>query len=166
MTNEQASLLGDVMTDIANGPALSSHAALTEALMRRFSEKGLPLERLVDRKMMDRSRSTLEARARQFGLRFSDYVPYALRVKVEFILRGDFYEVTGEAAEPVSKALGYILTKRADVPTCGVPAHAFETNRAKLAVGFIVKIGKAKKERKPKVVKPMPTGPKIVRSAA
>lgn len=163
---EQASLLGDVLTDISNGPALTSHEALTEALMRRLSEKGLPLAQLEDRKMMNRSRSTLEARARQFGLKFPDYVPYALRVKVEFVRMGDFYEVIGEAAEPVAETLGIVVTKRGDKAMCGVPVHAFEDCRAKLAVGFIVKIGKLKKERKAKAPKKAPTGPKIVRSAA
>jgi hypothetical protein len=164
--NDQASLLGDVLTDIADGPAMTSHTQLTEALMRRFAEKGLPLSQLVNRKMMDRSPATLKARARQFNLQFSDYVPMALRRKVELIQMGDFYECIGEAAEPVAKALGIVLTKRGDKAMCGLPVHAWEDYKAKLAVGFIVKIVKAKKPRKVKAEKRAPTGPKIIRAAA
>lgn len=166
MTNDQASLLGDVLTDIADGPAMTSHTQLTEALMRRFAEKGLPLSQLVNRKMMDRSPATLKARARQFKLSFSDYVPMALRRKVEFVRMGDFYECIGEAAEPVAKALGITLTKRGEQPMCGLPVHAWEEYRPKLAVGFIVKIAKPKKTPKAKAQKRAPAGPKIIRAAA
>lgn len=73
--------LFEVLGDIANGPRLGGFAATTEALMRRFSEKGFTLAQLADRRMMNRSIRTLQEHAREFDLTFPDYVPMKLRPK-------------------------------------------------------------------------------------
>lgn len=74
-------LFGSTLNEIANGPRVTGHLELTEALMRRLAEKGLSLEQLSDRRMMKRSLSTLQKYAHQFDLSFPDYVPMKLRPK-------------------------------------------------------------------------------------
>lgn len=74
-------LFGDALNEVANGPRVGSHEALTEALMRRLHEKGLRLADLASDKMMSRSLSTLQMRARRYDLAFPDYVPMRLRPK-------------------------------------------------------------------------------------
>ena len=49
-----------------------------------------------------------------------------------FYRLGDFYELFYNDAEIVSKKLGLVLTKRANVPMCGVPWHAHEMYLTKL----------------------------------
>jgi DNA mismatch repair protein MutS len=49
-----------------------------------------------------------------------------------FFRLGDFYELFGEDAIVASKELGLVLTKRQDVPMCGIPWHAHEMYLAKL----------------------------------
>lgn len=73
--------LFEVLGEVANGPRLGGFAAVTEALMRRFAEKGFTLEQLSDRRMMNRSVRTLQEHAREFELAFPDYVPMKLRPK-------------------------------------------------------------------------------------
>ena len=63
-----------------------------------------------------------------------------------FFRLGDFYELFFEDAVTAAKALDIVLTKRgrndgADIPMCGVPAHAYESYLAKLInKGFKVAI--------------------------
>ncbi len=58
-----------------------------------------------------------------------------------FYRLGDFYELFYEDALVVSKELGLVLTKRADVPMCGVPWHASEMYLTKLVkAGFRIAI--------------------------
>ncbi|MCS7150968.1 MAG: DNA mismatch repair protein MutS [Endomicrobia bacterium] len=45
---------------------------------------------------------------------------------------GDFYEMFGEDAIKASPVLGVVLTKRQDVPMCGVPFHSVNNYIAKL----------------------------------
>ncbi len=45
---------------------------------------------------------------------------------------GDFYELFCEDAEIASKELGIVLTKRMDMPMCGIPHHAYEMYLTKL----------------------------------
>ena len=71
---------------------------------------------------------------------------------------GDFYEAFGEDANVVSQAIDLTLTKRQNVPMCGIPWHASESYIDKLLVkGYSVAIaeqvqgegnGKALMERK------------------
>jgi hypothetical protein len=49
--------------------------------MRDAVAKGWTLEKLSDKKIMNRSIRTLQMRARQFGLSFPDYTPRALKAK-------------------------------------------------------------------------------------
>ncbi len=51
-----------------------------------------------------------------------------------FFRCGDFYEIFGEDAVVVSKILNITLTKRGEVPMCGVPYHAVEGYKAKMSV--------------------------------
>ena len=44
-----------------------------------------------------------------------------------FFRLGDFYEMFFEDAIKASKAMGLTLTKRANVPMCGFPYHALES---------------------------------------
>ncbi len=63
-----------------------------------------------------------------------------------FYRMGDFYELFFDDAEVASRALGITLTKRgrhngADIPMCGVPAHAADSYLQKLiARGFRVAV--------------------------
>ena len=49
-----------------------------------------------------------------------------------FYRMGDFYELFYEDAVVAAKALSITLTKRQDIPMCGVPFHAYENYLAKL----------------------------------
>ncbi len=54
---------------------------------------------------------------------------------------GDFYEAFGDDAHTVSKALELTLTKRQDIPMCGIPWHASDSYIDRLLVkGFSVAI--------------------------
>lgn len=58
-----------------------------------------------------------------------------------FYRLGDFYELFYDDAFIVSKELGLVLTKRSDVPMCGVPWHASEMYLTKLVkAGFRIAI--------------------------
>lgn len=80
---EQQEMFTEVLNGVADGPMVTSYMGLTEALMRRFSEKGFTLETLSGRKMMNRSIKTLQAHAREFELIFPDYTPRKLKPKKE-----------------------------------------------------------------------------------
>jgi hypothetical protein len=83
MREHQEEMFTDTLNAIADGPMVTSYMGLTEALMRRFSEKGLTLETLSGRKMMNRSVKTLQRHAREFKLIFPDYTPRSLKPKKE-----------------------------------------------------------------------------------
>lgn len=74
-------MFAEAVRDVADGPQLSSFMNMTGALLRRLSEKGLTLEQCTDRKMLNRSRRTLEAHCRQFEIAFPDYTPVSMRPK-------------------------------------------------------------------------------------
>lgn len=78
---ETLELFTDTLNDVASGPHVGGFAALTEALMRRFAEKGFTLAQLSDRRMMNRSVRTLQEHARTYDLQFPDYVPRKLKPK-------------------------------------------------------------------------------------
>ena len=146
--SETMELFGDTLTEMANGPHIGGHAGITEALMRRLCEKGLPLSHLADRRIMKRSLATLQAHAREYNLAFPDYVPMALRKKIALVQFGDFFECIGEDATKVAETLGIVVTKRNGQPMCGVPAHALDDYVGKLKDAFyIVKIVRAKKRK-------------------
>lgn len=124
--NEAPDLFAGTISELANGPMVGDYTQLTEALMRRLSEKGLSIEQLAGPKMMNRAVSTLQARAREFGIAFPDYVPTKLIRRVEFVKRGDFYETAGEYTEDMAKALNMVLTRRKTGHWLGIPAHGFD----------------------------------------
>ena len=78
---ETIDMFKDAVDDIANGPRVTSYQELTEGLMRRMAEKGATLEQLTGRKFLNRSRRTLEAHCRKFGIAFPDYTPASMRPK-------------------------------------------------------------------------------------
>lgn len=146
---ETLDLFADTLTEIANGPHVGSFGAVTEALMRRLSEKGLPLAHLADQKMMNRSIRTLEARAREYGLAFPDYVPLSLRKRLVFQQRGDFYVLRGEDAVAVAKCLDTVVTGKGDAREVSFPVHAADECRQVLETAwYVVKLIRAKKPRK------------------
>jgi DNA mismatch repair protein MutS len=58
-----------------------------------------------------------------------------------FFRLGDFYEMFEEDAEKAAKVLDIVLTKRHDIPMCGIPYHAAEQYLARLtAAGLKVAI--------------------------
>lgn len=79
MTEDQADMFAGAVQDLADGPRISSYQELTEGLMRRLAEKGSTLEQLCDKRMMNRSRRTLEAKCREYGIQFPDYIPVSMR---------------------------------------------------------------------------------------
>jgi DNA mismatch repair protein MutS len=69
-----------------------------------------------------------------------------------FFRLGDFYEAFFEDAEIIAKKLNLTLTKRQNIPMCGVPYHASESYIDKLVnLGF--KLAIAEQVEDPKVVK-------------
>ncbi|HEO65307.1 MAG TPA: DNA mismatch repair protein MutS, partial [Spirochaetes bacterium] len=52
--------------------------------------------------------------------------------EILFFRMGDFYEMFGEDAEKASKVLDITLTKRNNIPMCGIPHHAKENYLFKL----------------------------------
>lgn len=77
MTDQQFSMFGEALGEIASGPCVSSYQDLTERLMRRMAEKGWTLAQLSEKKAMNRSLSTLKKNARKFEITFPDYTPRA-----------------------------------------------------------------------------------------
>lgn len=145
---ETLELFGDALREIANGPRSTSFQDLTEGLMRRLAEKGVTLEQLCDRKMLNRARSTLEARATKFGIRFPDFVPTNMCEYVEFARHGDFFELSGEAAVTIGKALNITVFERDGKPTVGIPAHSFDSLKSDMrAAGFKAKRAKPSKRK-------------------
>ena len=63
-------------------------------------------------------------------------------MKARFVRRGDFFEVRGDAAIAVARALEVVITRsrlNPGVPTVGIPAHRFDRDTAELeAAGFEV----------------------------
>jgi hypothetical protein len=150
---ETLELFGTTLNDIANGPHLGGLDGVTEALMRRLSEKGLPLEQLCDRRMMDRSRRTLEARAREFGIAFPDYVPLKLRKQLTFVQRGDFFELHSEHVPAVAGLLTVVARGTREEPMLALPAHSIDEAREQLqAAWYVVKLVRQKAKRSPKKV--------------
>lgn len=148
MTQAQT-LFGDALRDVAAGPHGSSFQSLTKNLMRRLSEKGLTLEQCADRKMLNRSRSTLESHCREYGIRFPDYTPSNMRKHVMFVPRGDYLELTGPEVDAVAAALEIATTTRDCVPSCAISAHSFDGAKAALKLAGY----EAKKGKKPKLHK-------------
>ncbi|MDB6035984.1 MAG: hypothetical protein JWM16_6322 [Verrucomicrobiales bacterium] len=149
MTETTADLFGSVLTDIANGPKITGHADLTGALLRRLSEKGLTLDQCADRRVMARSRRTLEARARAAGVAFADYVPMALRKEAKLIQSGDFFMLEGDLVDEVANLCDVVVTTtRQGVRTIGFPIHTIEETRDQLkAAWYVVKLVRQKKAK-------------------
>lgn len=141
-------LFSGALNEIANGPHVGGFDAITKALMQRLAEKGLTLEHLASRQMMNRSLRTLESHAREYGIAFPDYVPMALRKTVAFVQRGDFFELRGEHVSDVAKLLEIAVLSKQDDPSCAVPVHAIEDAREDLqAAWYVVKLVRAKAKK-------------------
>lgn len=138
---ETLSLFSTALNEIAEGPRVTSHVALTEALMRRMAEKGATLDDLTDRKMMKRSRATLERYAKRFQIAFPDFTPSNMRKFVSFRRRGDFYELVGPQVQPVANALGIVVMERDGQDLCCVPAHGYaEAKKSLRSAGFEARV--------------------------
>lgn len=149
MSTQTLDMFAGVVKEIAAGPRVSSFQNLTADLLRRLSEKGLTLEQCADRRLLNRSISTLEGHCREYGIRFPDYTPSNMRRHVLFIPRGDFLELTGSEVEAVARVLEIVTTERDGVASCAIPAHAFDDAKVALkAAGYVAKKGKAPKKRK------------------
>lgn len=149
MNAETLDIFAGAVNEIANGPKVTGFQDLTANLLRRLSEKGVTLEQCAGRKMLNRKRSTLESHCREYGIRFPDYTPSNMRTQLSFIQRGDFMELTGEAVEPVAKALGIVVTERDGIASCAVPIRAWDEAKASLRVaGYEARKGKAPKKAK------------------
>ncbi|KKC39535.1 hypothetical protein WH87_04915 [Devosia epidermidihirudinis] len=149
MNPQTLDMFAGVVNDIANGPRVGSFQGLTADLLRRLSEKGLTLEQCADRRMLARSRSTLEGRCREFGIRFPDYTPSNMRKHVQFIPTGDYLELTGPEVDAVAGILGIVTMTRDCVPFCSIPAHGFDDAKVALrAAGYEAKKGMAPKKPK------------------
>lgn len=79
MPEETAELFNTTLVEIAHGPRVGSRRALTLALMKRLAEKGLTIEQLSDKRMMNLAISTLKKYARDFEIAFPDFVPVSMR---------------------------------------------------------------------------------------
>jgi hypothetical protein len=151
MSAQTLDMFAGVVKEIAAGPRVSSFQNLTADLLRRLSEKGLTLEQCADRRLLNRSISTLEGHCREYGIRFSDYTPSNMRKHLMFVPSGDFLELNGSEVEAVAGVLGIVVTKTGDTgePRCGIPAWSFDDAKEKLkAAGYVAKKGKAPKKRK------------------
>ena len=69
---------------------------------------------------------------------------------VLFFRLGDFYEMFFEDAVKASNAMGLVLTKRANVPMCGFPYHALET-QLPVILGAGYKVAIAEQVEDPKL---------------
>ena len=69
---------------------------------------------------------------------------------VLFFRLGDFYEMFFDDAVKASNAMGLVLTKRANVPMCGFPYHALET-QLPVILGAGYKVAIAEQVEDPKL---------------
>lgn len=146
MNTETLDMFASAVNEFANGPRVGSFQDLTEGLLRRLSEKGLTLAQCADRRMLNRSMSTLKGHCTKFGIRFPDFTPPNMRTQLQFIWRGDFMELAGPAVVAVASALGITLTERDGVASCAVPVHAWDDTKAALRVaGFEARKAKPSK---------------------
>lgn len=148
---ETLDLFAGVVREIANGPKVTSFQDLTESLLRRLSEKGLTLEQCADRRMLDRSVSTLESHCRTYGIRFPDYTPPNMRTHVRFVQRGDFLELTGASAREVAGVLQISVTERDGQDMCAIPVHGYDDAKTTLKAGWY-EVTKTKAPKKAKAL--------------
>lgn len=149
MNAQPLDLFAGAVNEIANGPKTTSFQDLTEGLLRRLSEKGLTLDQCTDRRMLNRSASTLKGHCTKYGIRLPDFTPSNMRTQLLFIPRGDFMHLTGEHVEAVAQALEIVATERAGARECSVPVHAWDEAKKDLRLaGFEARKGKVPKKRK------------------
>lgn len=145
MSTETLDLFTTAVKEVAAGPRVSDFQGLTKALLQRLAEKGVTLEECCDRRMLNRSLSTLQARCREFGIRFPDYTPSNMRKHVRFVPHGDELVLSGEDAGAVAAALGANID---GTDQCRIPAASFDGAREKLkAFGYVAKVEKPSKKR-------------------
>lgn len=146
--HETLDMFAGALREIADGPHSTGFQDLTEGLLRRLAEKGATLEQLCDRRMLNRSRATLEGHCSRLGIRFPDFVPSRMCIYVEFDRRGDFLELRGEHVEAIARALGLVVTERDGEPEIGIPAHSFDSLKpAMRKAGFKAKRANTSKVR-------------------
>ncbi len=150
---ETLDMFAGVVREIANGPKVTSFQDLTESLLRRLSEKGLTLEQCADRRMSNRSVSTLQKHCREYSIRFPDYVPSNMRKHVSFVFQadpqGDCYHYTGPEADVIASLLGVTSRKQDGGRACFFSAHFFDVAKEQLkAAGYVAKIAKPAKKAK------------------
>lgn len=68
-----------LVSELSSGPLLSTHRRKIEACMRYFAAHDFSLATVGDSRHLNRERTILQKYAREFGLKYSDYVPMALR---------------------------------------------------------------------------------------
>lgn len=74
----------DILGEIAShGPIQTNFKARIKTLMEHFAAKNIPLSTVIDPRHLNRSLSTVQGYAREFGLRFPDYIPMCMRTAEE-----------------------------------------------------------------------------------
>lgn len=81
----------DILGEIAStGPIHTNFRSRIKTLMEHFAAKRIPLDVCADARHLNRSLSTLKGYARDYRLRFPDYVPMDLRTEEELKLGRKF----------------------------------------------------------------------------
>jgi hypothetical protein len=149
MQTETYDMFKSAVQEIAAGPRVNSFHGLTKSLLERLAEKGLTLEQCADRRMLNRSLSTLQAHCRDYGIRFPDYTPSNMRKHIKFVPSGDYLVLTGEEVAAVARALEIVVTTRAKVESCSIPVHGFDNAKETLKrAGYVAKVAKLPKKAK------------------
>lgn len=74
----------DILGEIASGRKIhTDFKSRIKTLMEHFAAKNIPLSTVIDPRHLNRSLSTVQGYARDYGLRFPDYIPMALRTAEE-----------------------------------------------------------------------------------
>ena len=84
MTTQQggaSTLFAEVLSEITETSRIGGD--ITEQLMRQLAGRGLTLQQLSDRRVMNRSIYTLKKHARRFEIVFPDYLPRKMRKAAE-----------------------------------------------------------------------------------
>lgn len=74
----------DILGEIASsGPIPTDFKSRIKTLMEHFAARKIPISTCADSRHLNRSVSTVKGYAREFGLRFPDYIPMVLRTAEE-----------------------------------------------------------------------------------
>lgn len=81
----------DILGEIASsGPIHTDFKSRIKTLMEHFAARNISIETCADNRHLNRSVSTVKGYAREFRLRFTDYVPMDLRTPEELKLGRKF----------------------------------------------------------------------------